>query len=171
MPKDKIYLFVKDDTLGCKMYKMNTINALNYNGPDEIPPQYTDGHTSDVSGVPYTTRIVFPTIYAMAGEKADVTANLTIHRIKLNVGEIGTYRLQIEREGYDDYTLLMEQAPADQYKAGEEPTLLTEKIETVPIYTRNKNLRLVMVTEYDAPMTLKSMTWEGDYNRPYYKSV
>ena len=50
MPKDKIYLFVKDD-LGCKIYKMNTINALNYNGPDEIPPQYTDGHTADTPGV------------------------------------------------------------------------------------------------------------------------
>ena len=171
MPKDKIYLFVKDDELGCKIYKMNTINALNYNGPDEIPPQYTDGHTADTPGVEYTTRIEFPTIYAMNGDKADMTANLTIHRVKLSTGEIGAYRLQIEREGYDDYLITVEQTPASKYKADDEPTLLDEKIETVPVYTRNKNLRLVMVTEYDAPLTLKSMTWEGDYNRPYYKSV
>ena len=35
-------------------------------------------------------------------------------------------------------------------------------IETVPVYTRNNNLTLTMSTDYNAPLTLRSMTWEGD---------
>ena len=49
--------------------------------------------------------------------------------------------------------------------------LYGEKIETVPVYTRNKNLTVSMSTDYDAPLTLQSMTWEGDWNPPYYKRV
>ena len=70
----------------------------------------------------------------MNGDKADVTANLTIHRVKLNTAEIGTYRLQIERKGYDDYLILVEQTPAASMKLVRS-LLLDEKIETVPIYT------------------------------------
>ena len=34
-----------------------------------------------------------------------------------------------------------------------------------------KTLMLLSNTNYNAPMSLRSMTWEGDWNRPYYKSV
>jgi hypothetical protein len=97
-------------------------------------------------------------------------ANLTIHRVKLSTAAVGTYDLTIERRGYDTYKILVEQTPADDYYADSFPES-DEKIETVPIYTRNKNLTLTMSTTYDAPLTLRSVTWEGDYNRPYYKSV
>ena len=83
---------------------------------------------------------------------------------------IGTYNLTIDREGYDTYELLVEQTPSDEYKA-DNPTLRGEHVETIPIYTRNKNLTLTMSTEYNAPLTLRSMTWEGDWNPPYYKRV
>ena len=80
------------------------------------------------------------------------------------------YKRQIDRKGYDPYELLIEQTPADEYRSNF-PTLYGERIETVPVYTRNKNLTLTLSTDYDAPLTLQSMTWEGDWNRPYYKSV
>ena len=101
---------------------------------------------------------------------SDVTANLTIHRVKMSTSEVGAYNLTIDRKGYDTYKLLVEQTPADEYGAGF-PPLYGEKVETVPIYTRNKNLKLTISTKFDAPFTLRSMTWEGDWNRPYYKSV
>ena len=43
------------------------------------------------------------------------------------------------------------------------PRLVGERIETVPIYTRNHNLTLTISSTYNAPFTLRSMTWEGDY--------
>ena len=100
----------------------------------------------------------------------DITANTTIHRVKLSTAAIGAYEFLINRAGYDPYNILVEQTPSDEYRA-DFPTLYKEYIETVPIYTRNKNLTLTMSTKYNAPLTLRSMTWEGDWNPPYYKSV
>ena len=182
MPRDKIFVFLEDGTGSCKMYKMDTFNSLSTQSvlSREVlpPPQYTDGYKGAEPGVHFTTAIEFPTIYAVAGEKADVTANLTLHRLKVSTGTTGTYEMIIEREGYDDYRLLVEQKPADNFDYNAEPiyeaysSMATPaKIDTFPVYTRNKNLKLTITTDFDQPFTLKSMTWEGDFNRPYYKSV
>ena len=88
----------------------------------------------------------------------------------MSTAAIGAYNLEIRRKGYDNYDILVEQSPADEYRADVNP-LYGEHIETVPIYTRNKNLTLTMSTKYDAPLLLRSMTWEGDWNPPYYKRV
>ena len=46
-------------------------------------------------------------------ERYDITANTTIHRVKLSTALIGAYNLEIKREGYDTYNILVEQTPAD----------------------------------------------------------
>ena len=173
LPQDKMFVIVKADG-GCDIYRMDgsSVEGLPANSLS-IVPKYTDGWTDDVGGAPFDTIIQFPTIYAQSkGSKpvSDVTANLTIHRIKLSTAAVGTYNLTIDRKGYDNYDILIEQTPSDEYRS-EFPPLYGECIETVPIYTRNKNLTLTLHTNYDAPLTLQSMTWEGDWNRPFYKSV
>ena len=174
MPQDKMFVVVVDSLGQCYLWYQDSssITGLPANNLS-IVPKFTDGYTDTTDGKQFKTKIKFPTIYAQskgAQPVSDVTANLTIHRVKLSTAAIGTYDLKIERKGYDTYNLLVEQTPADEYRS-EYPTLYGEKIETVPIYTRNKNLTLTMSTTYDAPLTLQSMTWEGDWNRPYYKSV
>ena len=171
LPKDNVYLITQSGT-SCKLYKMSGDSLTNTDNPTLAGgvPKFTDGYTSNSDGVKFTTNIVLPTIYAGDGKKSDVTANLTIHRVKLSTSLIGAYRLEIKRRGYDTYDLLVEQTPADEYNANF-PPLYGEKVETVPVYTRNKNLTLTIYSDFDAPLTLRSMTWEGDYNRPYYKSV
>jgi hypothetical protein len=176
LPQDKMFVVARDG-VACKLYKMSGTSLGNTADPtlQGGVPTFRDGYTPRVegSGSTFETKIVLPTIYAQskgASPKTDVTANLTIHRVKLSTSLIGTYDLTIERKGYDTYKLLVEQTPADEYNA-DFPTLYGEKVETVPIYTRNKNLTLTISTNYDAPLTLRSMTWEGDWNRPYYKSV
>ena len=93
----------------------------------------------------------------------------------MSTANIGAYDLTINRMGYDTYKLLIEQTPADEYRGDEAPVhdnvMYDEHIETIPIYTRNKSLNIVMSTSYNAPLTLRSMTWEGDWNQPYYKRV
>ena len=49
------------------------------------------------------------------------------------------------------------------------PPLRGEHVETVPIYTRNTACSVSIATNDNAPLTLRSMTWEGDWNPPYYK--
>ena len=178
MPQDKMFVFVHSIQNGCDIYKMDgsSVEGLPASSASVVP-KFTDGYTDTTDGAKFKSIIKFPTIYAQSRDKMDVTANLTIHRVKLSTAAIGAYNLRIERKGYDTYEILnedtdasVEQTPADEYAANF-PQLYGEKIETVPIYTRNKNLTLTMYTDFDAPMTLRSMTWEGDYNRPYYNSV
>ena len=170
LPRDKCFLFLKDAQLGCKIYMMDGTSLDNIPPTLGPVPRFVDGYTNDEDGIPFRTVIEFPTIYARSKDKTDIASNLTIHRVKLSTSLVGNYSLKIDRKGYDSYELLIEQAPADEYRS-EFPKLYGEKIETVPVYTRNKNLTLTITTEFDAPFTLNSMTWEGDYNRPYYKSV
>ena len=133
-------------------------------------PTFLDGYNADTEGVPFETRITFPTIYPRGKDSYDITSNVTVHRLKLSTSAVGAYNLSIKRAGYDPYEILVEQAPSDDYDSNEEP-LESEHIETVPIYTRNKNLTITMSTSYNAPLTLRSMAWEGDWNPPYYKRV
>lgn len=195
MPRDKIFVVVQNG-LSTRLYKMDSgsIEGLPANESTVLStvPEYTDGYIrvgdDIVSGAPFETRITFPTIYARSKEGYDITSNLTIHRIKLSTAAIGAYNLEIKRQGYDPYTLLVEQTPANNSYVSSPPqidipnefgvvtpTTLTippltgEHIENVPVYTRNKNLTFTMKTDYNAPLTLRSMTWEGDWNQPYYR--
>ena len=203
MPQDKIFAFVArgGPTDGCDLYKMDSsvLEGLPASTSLVPPvPKYTDGYTITVDSVTneevYTkgadinTIIEFPTIYAQSKSGpvvSDVTANLTIHRVKLSTALVGSYNLTIDRAGYDSYELTVEQTPADNTIISSPPDLTTpagditvnvppirgEHVETVPVYTRNTNLTLTMSTTADAPLTLQSMTWEGDWNRPYYRNV
>jgi len=173
MPQDNVFVVAADAGGRCYLWKMSgdSINGLPTSSESLTAiPKFTDGWRGNTPGKPFKTEIKFPTIYARSNNVSDVTANLTVHRVKFSTAAVGTYDLTIDRKGYDTYNLLIEQTPADEYST-EYPTLYGEKVETVPIFTRNKNLTLTMSTTYDAPLTLRSMTWEGDYNRPYYKSV
>ena len=167
LPRDEMFVMLESG----RLYRMqgNTIEGLPVEGL-VLPPVYLDGYTDRNTGIEFETRIKFPTIYPINGDKADITANTTIHRLKLSTAAIGAYNLTIDRKGYDSYELLVEQTPADDGNWGANiPTLRGEHIETVPIYTRNHNLDVTMSTKYNAPLALRSMTWEGDWNPPYYK--
>jgi len=170
LPSDKLFVVVVKEGKCCLYYQdSGSVEGLPASGVSVVP-KFTDGYTDTEDGEKFTTRITFPTIYPRSNDKSDVTSNLTIHRLKLSTAAIGTYNLNIQRKGYDDYDILVEQTPSDEYRS-EFPTLYGEKVETVPVYTRSKNLTVTMSTDYDAPLTLQSMTWEGDWNPPYYKRV
>jgi hypothetical protein len=159
LPLDKMFVVTHSDA-GFKLLKLDP----------KVTSNYHDEYNEDDSGVSYESRITFPTIYPRGESSSDYTSNVTVHRLKMSTANIGAYDLAINRMGYDTYELLVEQTPADEYEANSVP-IYPEHIETVPIYTRNKNLNLTMSTSYNAPMILRSMTWEGDWNPPFYKRV
>jgi len=189
LPRDKMFVVVANTT-SSELYLMDSSSLEGLPASSaSVVPNFTDGYTDNADGAPFETRITFPTIYPRGKESYDITSNVTIHRVKLSTAAIGAYDLTIDRKGYDTYNILVEQTPSDEFLASspqgspypdkdpEEdftitiPPLRGEHVETVPIYTRNKNLTLTMSTNYNAPLTLRSMTWEGDWNPPYYKRV
>ena len=170
LPRDEVFVMLESG----KLYRMNSQSVQNTNLIDLRIPKFTDGYTDTSDGVKFNTVIKFPTIYGRTkgtNPQSDITANLTIHRLKMSTALVGAYNLLIQRYGYDDYELLVEQTPADAVLTSPVPPLRGEHIETVPVYTRNHNLNVTIKTDFDAPLSLRSMTWEGDWNRPYYKSV
>ena len=125
-------------------------------------------------GYLYDYQVEFPTVYVtkQAGEtvRSDINSSLTLHRVKLSFGKIGLYDTTLTRVGKDPYNEIYESTEMDEYEASDAP-YLEEEVRTVPVYERNKNVKITLKSTHPAPATLRAMTWEGDYSPKYYRSV
>ena len=128
----------------------------------------------DDDGEPFEMKVELPTFFVLKNEqqafRADTTASLTIHRVKMNTGPTNVYDVEINRYGKDPYVVMYEQAMQDAYLANADPTR-DDTEQTIPLYERNHNLNITIKSSYPAPTTLYSLRWEGDYNSRYYSRV
>ena len=118
--------------------------------------------------------VTLPTIFVGSKEgnnfRANTRANLTLHRLKLNFTDLGSYTTTIQRLGKDDYTETFEMTPATQVLANR--VAAVEEVEqTIPIYERNKNVTISIGSKHPLPASLISLSWEGDYTNKFYRSV
>lgn len=128
----------------------------------------------DFNDQSFEMRVVFPQINLVktVGESymADTTSSLVVHRVIFNFADIGTYNIEVQRNGMDTYDVLYESRYMDDYKDSQFPTF--PKVERpVPVYTRNEDLDITLKSSYPHPIILRSMRWEGDYNTRFYKRV
>ena len=122
-------------------------------------------------GYNFSMKIQLPTIYPRSrGEvsAADITSSLVVHRLKFSLGAAGVYETTLERTGKLDYTELVESSLQDAYIANSSPWV-EQKIHTLPVYERNKNLNIYLKSTHPSPTTLYSMSWEGDYSNKFYQ--
>jgi len=144
--------------------------VLNYQYKNEtgLPPEFI------TKGEPFEMSVELPHFYVLKNEqqafRADTTASLTIHRMKLNTGETNVYDVEIKRDGKDIYNVMYEQGMQDAYEANTNPGRF-ETEQTIPLYERNTNLDITIKSTYPAPTTLHSLRWEGDYSNRYYQRV
>ena len=128
----------------------------------------------DTVGVPFQMKVEFPTVNIIKSElgqyRSDTSSSLVVHRLNFNFGDIGTYNFEIKRLGYDDYDVLYESRYMDDYKADATP-VVPEVERAIPVYTKNTALDVSLVSNYEQPLILHSLRWEGDYNPKYYKRV
>ena len=126
-------------------------------------------------GYVYDYQVTFPKFYPFksGGEgkvQSDVNSSLTLHRVKLHFGKLGTYETTLERVGKTDYTELYESSILDEYNTSSAPYLETY-IKTVPIYERNTNITLTLKSTHPSPATLHALSWEADYSPRFYNRV
>ena len=125
-------------------------------------------------GYLYDMQVDFPKYYPykQVGNKtvSDVNASLVLHRIKLALGRIGSYTSTLTRVGKTDYVDLYETTDADDYEATDVPYEL-EEVRTIPIYEKNTNVDLSIKSTNPSPATIRSLSWEGDYNTKNYQRV
>ena len=139
-----------------------------YKNQTGLPPKFI------TQGDPFEMSVELPHFYVLKNEqqafRADTTASLTIHRMKLNTGNTNVYDVEIDRYGKDNYSVMYEQTMQDVYEAGNDPTRIDTE-QTIPLYERNTNLNITIKSTYPAPTTLYSLRWEGDYSNRYYQRV
>jgi len=124
-------------------------------------------------GYNYEMEIVLPQFYVTKAVNQNTTesldsANLIVHRVKMNLGQIGYYETTLKRLGRNDYTQVYEAKPMDLYQA-DELGWMPDYEQTTPIYQRNTTFNLIIKSEHPSPAALYSATLEGVYTENYYK--
>ena len=126
------------------------------------------------TGYLYEYKVVFPTFFVTrtAGQstQSDVNSSLVVHRVKFHFGKIGLYETTLKRVGKPDYTEIYESTELDEYDVSDAP-YLEEFVKTVPVYEKNSNVDIELKSSHPAPVTLRALSWEGDFSPRYYRRV
>ena len=146
--------------------------TINNSGQMELDGDWS-GETF-VIGYLFNMQVELPTIYYtyQSGEnwRSDTRSNLVVHRVKFSFGDVGLYSITLDRDGKPQYVEEREVNGANTLNANS-LTFLSKDFETIPVYERNKNLKLTVSSYHPSPATLLSYQWEGDYNTKSYKRV
>ena len=123
-------------------------------------------------GYAYEMDVQFPVIYPVKGAgdsaRSDVQASLIIHRFKVNTNSTGTFQMELGRKYRDTFSTTHEAKTFDSYLADD--IAIGDVDETVvACYDRNTNVDLHLKSSYPLPVTLISMTWEGEYTNKNYR--
>ena len=126
------------------------------------------------AGYLYEYKVIFPTFFVTrtAGQstQSDVNSSLVVHRVKFHFGKIGLYETTLKRVGKPDYTEIYESTELDEYDVSDAP-YLEEFVKTVPVYEKNSNVDIELKSSHPAPVTLRALSWEGDFSPRYYRRV
>lgn len=156
-------------------------------GADGTIVQGTGNNSTDVSwtfpgvlqapittGYAFELKVKFPKIFftQQKGEAfdTDITASLTVQRIKFHFGPVGHTSVDISRQGKPNYTIENNVTFADWIESDGTP-VITERIVETPIYEKNINFDMELKSTYPGPASLHSMSWEGEYSTKHHKRV
>ena len=124
-----------------------------------------------ILGYLYDMTVEIPKIYAGTSDgkqwKADTTASLIVHRLKIETGLSGPITYKVNITGLDQWDNVINVTLPASYVLNN-VNLSASATHVVPIHQRNKNLRVRIVGDTPFPVTLSSMQWEGKYNTNFY---
>jgi len=98
----------------------------------------------------------------------DSTADLIIHRIKVNTGLSGPVTYNVDIKGKDVWQNVVSVTLLSTYNLGNVNLSATAE-HIVPIFQRNTNLKITIIGDTPFPVSLNSMSWEGNYNTRFYR--
>jgi hypothetical protein len=119
-------------------------------------------------GYQFDFEIEFPVIYLQRDKGADITATLIIDRAKFVAGFTDSLEFEIKADGRPDWSPLYSNIISDAYLADTTP-ISEGYIYDVPIHQRNTNYSLRVKSSTPFPISLVSMSWEGNYIPRFYK--
>lgn len=124
-----------------------------------------------IIGYIYEMLLQLPTLYV--GQRTDKTwitdntADLIIHRLKVLTGLSGPVTYKIDITGRDQWVNVVNVTLPYQYVLNN-VNMSAEATHVVPIFQRNKNIRIRIVGDTPFPVSLLGLSWEGLYKRRFY---
>jgi hypothetical protein len=88
--------------------------------------------------------------------------------MKLDFGPVGVFKTTLRRKGRVDYTKTYNVAVLGQYELGDLQVAMTKQM-SIPVYDRNTNCTLELISQHPSPASLYGMSWEGDFSRRFYE--
>ena len=113
---------------------------------------------------------IFFTYRSGSATRKDTRADLVIHRVKFNFGQVGLYNMEVNRSGKPLFNQVVESTITDDYNANN-IGFVPDITGTIPCYERNKNLIITVKSKHPSPATIVSYQWEGKYTNRSYTRV
>jgi hypothetical protein len=125
-----------------------------------------------IIGYIYNMEVDLPKFFVTSSEGqssvSDFTSDLIIHRVKVSTGLSGPVKYQVNITGRPEWSNTVEAVAPYVYDLNN-VNLSSDATHTVPIYQRNENLSIKIVGDTPLPVTLLSLTWEGNYKTGFYQ--
>jgi hypothetical protein len=125
-----------------------------------------------IIGYIYNMSIELPKFYFGRTEGkqhvTDSTADLIIHRLKVNTGLSGPVTYSVDITGRSDWQNVVNVTLPNTYNLGN-VNLSASAEHVIPIFQRNTNLKITIKGDTAFPVSLNSMSWEGNYNTRFYR--
>ena len=135
----------------------------------EVKGDYSSYADGIVVGYNYDFEVTLPKLYYKKDPNtSDYTATLTISRVTFSVGRTGPVLFKVKADGSDEWKNVEYVTDANTYVADSSP-ITSEHLFTIPIHQRNTNFELKVTSNFPYPVSLVSMTWEGNYSPRFYK--
>ena len=135
----------------------------------EVKGDYSSYADGIVVGYNYDFETTLPKLYYKQDPNtSDYTATLTISRVTFSVGRTGPVLFKVKAGGSDEWKTIEYVTDANTYLADSSP-ITDEHLFTIPIHQRNTNFNLKVSSNFPYPVSLVSMTWEGQYSPRFYR--
>ena len=145
-----------------KIYAVTKVNDTTYTVDEDLS-------SVDVQfGFTYPYTINLPKVYYRQGEGADYTASLTVSRFKFAMGKTGVVSFELQPRGEGLATTVDGVEQSNWYRLDSAP-IDDERMFTVPVHQRNDNFDISITSTSPYPVSLLSMTWEGQYSPRFYQ--
>lgn len=124
-----------------------------------------------IFGYLYDMEIQLPKFYYGKTENrqhvTDATADLIIHRLKVETGLSGPVTYVVDVTGKDAWSNVVNVTLPNSYNLGS-VNLSASAEHVVPIFQRNTNSKITIKGDTAFPVSLNSLSWEGNYNTRFY---
>jgi hypothetical protein len=124
-----------------------------------------------IFGYLYDMTLQLPKFYFGKTENSqhltDATADLIIHRMKVETGLSGPVTYEVDITGKDSWQNVVNVTLPYSYNLGN-VNLSAQAEHVVPIFQRNTNTKITIKGDTAFPVSLNSLSWEGNYNVRFY---